>query len=208
MTGASRSNSTSHSSTVSRVSQAIGRRAHRSDATRADGARLARRLCRDLDALWRAFQSGPRRAIRHRRVGGLVAPPRTRLRQTSTVRGLADARLVLAVPDQRVVLLFAGHGLCGARAVDRLAPVRALSRSRQARRRAGLSRAGAVLQFSGLRFDHNAVLGALWAATALCFIRSYEMRSATWAAGAGPPRPPRCSANTGRSCCWPVSRWR
>ena len=33
-----------------------------------------------------------------------------------------------------------------------------------------------------VRFDHNAVLGALWAATALCFIRSYEMRSATWAA--------------------------
>ena len=39
--------------------------------------------------------------------------------------------------------------------------------------------------FLGLRFDHNAVLGALWAATALCFIRSYEMRSATWAAAAG-----------------------
>ena len=39
--------------------------------------------------------------------------------------------------------------------------------------------------FLGLRFDHNAVLGALWAATALCFIRSYETRSATWAAAAG-----------------------
>ena len=39
--------------------------------------------------------------------------------------------------------------------------------------------------FLGLRFDHNAVLGALWAATALCFIRSYEMPSATWAAAAG-----------------------
>ncbi len=39
--------------------------------------------------------------------------------------------------------------------------------------------------FLGLRFDHNAVLGALWAATALCFIRSYETRSATWAALAG-----------------------
>jgi hypothetical protein len=51
---------------------------------------------------------------------------------------------------QGLVLLFAGHGLCGARAVDRLAPVRALSRSRQARRRAGLSHAGAVLQFSRL----------------------------------------------------------
>ena len=38
--------------------------------------------------------------------------------------------------------------------------------------------------FLGLRFDHNAVLGALWAATALCFIRSYETRSATWAAAA------------------------
>ena len=25
--------------------------------------------------------------------------------------------------------------------------------------------------FLGLRFDHNAVLGALWAATALCFVR-------------------------------------
>jgi Dolichyl-phosphate-mannose-protein mannosyltransferase len=39
--------------------------------------------------------------------------------------------------------------------------------------------------FHGLRFDHNAVLGALWAATALCFIRSYETRSAIWAALAG-----------------------
>ena len=39
--------------------------------------------------------------------------------------------------------------------------------------------------FLGLRFDHNAVLGALWAATALCFIRSYQTRSAIWAAAAG-----------------------
>jgi 4-amino-4-deoxy-L-arabinose transferase-like glycosyltransferase len=39
--------------------------------------------------------------------------------------------------------------------------------------------------FLGLRFDHNAVLGALWAATALCFIRSYETRSHLWAALAG-----------------------
>lgn len=39
--------------------------------------------------------------------------------------------------------------------------------------------------FHGLRFDHNAVLGALWAATALCFIRSYDTRSPLWAALAG-----------------------
>jgi 4-amino-4-deoxy-L-arabinose transferase-like glycosyltransferase len=39
--------------------------------------------------------------------------------------------------------------------------------------------------FIGLRFDHNAVLGALWAATALCFIRSFDTRSAGWAALAG-----------------------
>jgi 4-amino-4-deoxy-L-arabinose transferase-like glycosyltransferase len=39
--------------------------------------------------------------------------------------------------------------------------------------------------FFGLRFDHNAVLGALWAATALCFIRSFETRSKLWAALAG-----------------------
>jgi 4-amino-4-deoxy-L-arabinose transferase-like glycosyltransferase len=39
--------------------------------------------------------------------------------------------------------------------------------------------------FLGLRFDHNAVLGALWAATALAFIRSYETRSSLWAALAG-----------------------
>ena len=39
--------------------------------------------------------------------------------------------------------------------------------------------------FLGLRFDHNAVLGPLWAATALCFFRSFETRSALWAALAG-----------------------
>ena len=39
--------------------------------------------------------------------------------------------------------------------------------------------------FHGLRFDENAVLGALWAATALCFIRSYETRDGGWAALAG-----------------------
>jgi hypothetical protein len=39
--------------------------------------------------------------------------------------------------------------------------------------------------FLSLRFDHNAVLATLWAATALCFIRSFETRSATWAALAG-----------------------
>jgi len=39
--------------------------------------------------------------------------------------------------------------------------------------------------FLGLRFDHNAVLGPLWAATALCFIRSYDTREPLWAALAG-----------------------
>ena len=39
--------------------------------------------------------------------------------------------------------------------------------------------------FHGLRFDHNAVLGPLWAATALCFIRSFETRERGWAALAG-----------------------
>ncbi len=39
--------------------------------------------------------------------------------------------------------------------------------------------------FHGLRFDHNAALGALWAATTLCFIRSFITRGAGWAALAG-----------------------
>ncbi len=39
--------------------------------------------------------------------------------------------------------------------------------------------------FHGLRFDENAVLGALWAATALCFIRSFDTRAPLWAALAG-----------------------
>jgi 4-amino-4-deoxy-L-arabinose transferase-like glycosyltransferase len=39
--------------------------------------------------------------------------------------------------------------------------------------------------FLGLRFDHNAVLGPLWAVTALAFIRSFETRNASWAALAG-----------------------
>jgi len=39
--------------------------------------------------------------------------------------------------------------------------------------------------FHGLRFDHNAVLGPLWAATALTFIRSFETRERGWAAAAG-----------------------
>ena len=39
--------------------------------------------------------------------------------------------------------------------------------------------------FHGLRFDHNAVLGPLWAATVLCFIRSFDTRSIGWAALAG-----------------------
>lgn len=39
--------------------------------------------------------------------------------------------------------------------------------------------------FLGLRFDHNAVLGALWAATTLCFIRAFETRSPAWSAAAG-----------------------
>ncbi|MGH6664921.1 MAG: glycosyltransferase family 39 protein [Pseudolabrys sp.] len=39
--------------------------------------------------------------------------------------------------------------------------------------------------FHGLRFDHNAVLGPLWAATVLCFIRSFDTRSTGWAALAG-----------------------
>ncbi|MEP7030825.1 MAG: glycosyltransferase family 39 protein [Pseudolabrys sp.] len=39
--------------------------------------------------------------------------------------------------------------------------------------------------FHGLRFDHNAVLGPLWAATMLCLIRSFDTRSPLWAALAG-----------------------
>jgi 4-amino-4-deoxy-L-arabinose transferase-like glycosyltransferase len=39
--------------------------------------------------------------------------------------------------------------------------------------------------FHGLRFDHNAVLPALWVATAYCYIRSFETRSPAWAALAG-----------------------
>jgi 4-amino-4-deoxy-L-arabinose transferase-like glycosyltransferase len=39
--------------------------------------------------------------------------------------------------------------------------------------------------FHGLRFDHNAVLGPLWVATAYCFIRSFETRRTLWAALAG-----------------------
>jgi 4-amino-4-deoxy-L-arabinose transferase-like glycosyltransferase len=39
--------------------------------------------------------------------------------------------------------------------------------------------------FLSLRFDHNAILATLWAATALCFIRSFETRNASWAALAG-----------------------
>ncbi len=39
--------------------------------------------------------------------------------------------------------------------------------------------------FHGIRFDHNAVLGPLWAATALCFIRSVDTREPGWAALAG-----------------------
>ena len=55
--------------------------------------------------------------------------------------------------------------------------------------------------FHGLRFDHNAVLGPLWAATTLCFIRSFETRSAPGPRSPAPPRRPRCSANIGRSSC-------
>jgi len=36
-----------------------------------------------------------------------------------------------------------------------------------------------------LRFDHNAALSTLWAATALCFVRSFDTRSPKWAALAG-----------------------
>jgi len=39
--------------------------------------------------------------------------------------------------------------------------------------------------FHGLRFDANAILGATWAATTLCFIRSFETRAPRWAALAG-----------------------
>lgn len=39
--------------------------------------------------------------------------------------------------------------------------------------------------FHALRFDENAILAPLWAATTLCFIRSYETRNAMWAALAG-----------------------
>lgn len=39
--------------------------------------------------------------------------------------------------------------------------------------------------FQALKFNANTVLLPLWAATALCFLRSYETRSAAWAALAG-----------------------
>ena len=42
-----------------------------------------------------------------------------------------------------------------------------------------------ISNFLALRFDLNIVLPPLWAATALCFIRSFETRSVSWAALAG-----------------------
>lgn len=39
--------------------------------------------------------------------------------------------------------------------------------------------------FHALKFDHNAVLLPIWAATTLCFIRSFETRQVGWAALAG-----------------------
>jgi hypothetical protein len=42
-----------------------------------------------------------------------------------------------------------------------------------------------IYNFFSLRFDVNIALTPLWAATALCFIRSFETRSAGWAALAG-----------------------
>jgi 4-amino-4-deoxy-L-arabinose transferase-like glycosyltransferase len=42
-----------------------------------------------------------------------------------------------------------------------------------------------IYNFFSLRFDVNVALTPLWAATTLCFIRSFEMRSAFWAALAG-----------------------
>ena len=39
--------------------------------------------------------------------------------------------------------------------------------------------------FHGLRFDENAVLGPLWAAATLCFIRSFDSRSKVWSVLAG-----------------------
>jgi hypothetical protein len=42
-----------------------------------------------------------------------------------------------------------------------------------------------IAGFFALRFDLNIVLPPLWAATALCFLRSFETRSAGWAALAG-----------------------
>ncbi|TMJ33602.1 MAG: glycosyltransferase family 39 protein [Alphaproteobacteria bacterium] len=38
---------------------------------------------------------------------------------------------------------------------------------------------------NALKFDHNAVLAPLWAATILCFIRSFETRGPVWATLAG-----------------------
>lgn len=42
-----------------------------------------------------------------------------------------------------------------------------------------------IYNFFALRFDVNIVLPPLWAATTLCFLRSFETRSAGWAALAG-----------------------
>jgi len=42
-----------------------------------------------------------------------------------------------------------------------------------------------IYNFFALRFDVNIVLPPLWAATTLCFVRSFETRSAGWAALAG-----------------------
>src|SRR6185312_1860714 len=39
--------------------------------------------------------------------------------------------------------------------------------------------------FHALKFNANTILLPLWAGTALCFLRSSESRSLSWAAGAG-----------------------
>ena len=55
--------------------------------------------------------------------------------------------------------------------------------------------------FHALKFNANAVLVPLWAATTLCFLRSYERRSAGWAALAGLFAAGAISGSTGRSSC-------
>ena len=61
--------------------------------------------------------------------------------------------------------------------------------------------------FHALKFNVNTVLMPMWGATALCFLRSFERRSAFWELSPACSRPERCLANTGQSFCCSGSAW-